>query len=99
MRMTNKEAIEVLKANYPDACYSQLREAVNKAIEALKEMSPKKPIENKGNSITEFKCPRCRSIIAYKVDENFVFSASSENNICNCGQEIDWSEETSTSLT
>lgn len=34
--MTNHEAIETLKANYPDACYEQLREAVNAAIEALK---------------------------------------------------------------
>lgn len=34
--MTNTEAIETLKANYPDACYEQLREAVDAAIEALK---------------------------------------------------------------
>ena len=34
--MTAKEAIETLKANYPDACYKQLREAVDAAIEALK---------------------------------------------------------------
>lgn len=35
--MTNKEAIDVLKANYPDSCYELLREAVDTAIEALKE--------------------------------------------------------------
>lgn len=34
--MTREEAIETLKANYPDACYEQLREAVDAAIEALK---------------------------------------------------------------
>ena len=34
--MTNNEAIETLRANYPDACYEQLREAVDAAIEALK---------------------------------------------------------------
>lgn len=34
--MTNAEAIKTLKANYPDACYEQLREAVDAAIEALK---------------------------------------------------------------
>ena len=33
--MTNKEAIETLKKNYPDACYEQLREAVDTAISAL----------------------------------------------------------------
>lgn len=35
--MTNEEAIETLKTNYPDACFEQLREAVDMAIEALKE--------------------------------------------------------------
>lgn len=34
-RMTAEEAIATLKANYPDACYEQLREAVDTAIEAL----------------------------------------------------------------
>ena len=33
--MTNNEAIEVLRANYPDACFGQLREAVDMAIAAL----------------------------------------------------------------
>ena len=34
--MSNKEAIKTLEANYPDACFGQLREAVDAAIEALK---------------------------------------------------------------
>lgn len=33
--MTNKEAIETLKANYPDTCYEDLRKAVDMAIDAL----------------------------------------------------------------
>lgn len=33
--MTNKEAIETLKSNYPDSRYSMLREAVDAAISAL----------------------------------------------------------------
>ena len=33
--MTNAEAIEILRANYPDACFEQLRAAVDKAIKAL----------------------------------------------------------------
>lgn len=53
----------------------------------------KKPIEDKGNRITDFKCPRCKSMIAYKVDENFMLSTLLGNHICRyCGQEIDWSE-------
>ena len=35
--MTNAEAIEILRANYPDACYEQLREAVDVAIFSLKQ--------------------------------------------------------------
>ena len=38
--MTNKEAIETIKANYPDERYTMLREALNMAIEALKEQEP-----------------------------------------------------------
>lgn len=36
-RMTAKEAIATLKANYPDACFEQLREAVDMAIAALEQ--------------------------------------------------------------
>ncbi len=35
--MTNSEAIEILQANYPDACFEQLRDAVDVAISALKQ--------------------------------------------------------------
>ena len=35
--MTNKEAIEAIKSNYPPANYSILREALDKAIEALEQ--------------------------------------------------------------
>lgn len=35
--MTREEAIDVLKANYPDSCYELLREAVEMAIEALQQ--------------------------------------------------------------
>ena len=33
--MTKEEAIETLRANYPDACFEQLREAFDTAISAL----------------------------------------------------------------
>lgn len=35
-QIDRQAAIETLRANYPDACYEQLREAVDAAIEALK---------------------------------------------------------------
>lgn len=40
--MTREEAIDVLKANYPDSRYELLREAVDVAIEALKVIKPEK---------------------------------------------------------
>ena len=36
-QMTNKEAIEAIKSNYPPKHYSILREALDKAIEALEQ--------------------------------------------------------------
>jgi len=50
--MTITEAIETLRANYPDACFEQLREAVDMAINALtkeawKEEHPVSPLLQK----------------------------------------------------
>lgn len=54
--MTRKEAIETLKANYPDKCYESLCEAVDVAIksldawdELLEEVVAYKIAENKNN--------------------------------------------------
>jgi hypothetical protein len=38
--MTNKEAIETIKANYPDERYTMLREALDMAMELLKAQEP-----------------------------------------------------------
>ena len=35
--MTREETIATLKANYPDACFEQLRDAVDTAISVLKQ--------------------------------------------------------------
>lgn len=56
--MTNAEAIETLRANYPDACFEQLREAVDKAIKALEEpkwipCSERLPVENQICIVTD----------------------------------------------
>lgn len=95
--MTYEEALKYLQDRYEKHLFNTEENlAIAKAMEALKEMLPKKPIEDIGNRVTEFKCPRCKGMIAYKVDESFMFSALLENNICRCGQEIDWSKERST---
>ena len=39
--MTNKEAIETIKANYPNEQYTMLREALDMAMELLKAQEPR----------------------------------------------------------
>ena len=51
--MTREEAIDVLKANYPDVRYEQLREAVDLAVEVLSEKSYILPNSRKGRLIYE----------------------------------------------
>lgn len=57
--MTRNDAIDVLKANYPDAHYSELREAVDLAIKVLEEPERKKGRWlNKGRKICCSECGR-----------------------------------------
>ena len=60
--MTNTEAIETLRANYPDACYEQLREAVDVAISSLKR-SENVRSEWIQNDNETWSCKRCHSWI------------------------------------
>lgn len=45
--MTSKEAIEIIKSNYPPENYTMLREALNLAIRVLEEDSKKEEWHNK----------------------------------------------------
>lgn len=58
--MTREEAIDVLIANYPDACYAPLREAVDLAIEVLS-TAPKMGqwIEHNHKGLTYMECSNC----------------------------------------
>ena len=51
--MTNSEAIEVLKANYPDPCFELLREAVDTAIYTL---SAQPTQTNTSNALKSLDC-------------------------------------------
>lgn len=84
-KMTNAEAIETLIANYPDACFEQLREAVDAAIEALKAQ----PETIRPYIKTMFQpfpyCPKCNHYLI------------TGDNYCSvCGRHIDWSEDDDT---
>ena len=70
-KMTNAEAIETLIANYPDACFEQLREAVDAAIEALK-AQPEDCSTCKHGHFSDRQCDYCgvRYPSHYERDEN-----------------------------
>ena len=91
MNLTEAEAIETLRANYPDACYEQLRCAVDMAINALEKQIPMKPIKSKeerygmGYVYHDWICPTCGRFLAPE-------PAQTGNHHCKCGQAIDWKE-------
>lgn len=87
-----KEAVEIAISVLEKSILETQIKIDKKIVEV--EKLPKKPIKDKkSNRITLFKCPRCGAMIAYKVSERFVLSTLLKNNICSCGQEIDWGEE------
>lgn len=87
--MTNTEAIEVLQANRPDACFEQLRCAVDMAINALEKQIPVKPVKSKeerygmGYVYHDWICPSCGRFLAPEPTQT-------GNHHCKCGQAIDW---------
>lgn len=75
--MTNKEAIERLKCNYPDFDYEKLREAYDMAISALEKQIPKKPKKFGINRL----CPVCEWNVFPDIENAYCYK---------CGQAIDW---------
>jgi len=58
--MTNQEAIETIKANYPDESYTMLREALDIAIKALEQYIPEYVNNiNWDYLYTSGDCPNC----------------------------------------
>ena len=74
--MTNTEAIETLRANYPDACFEQLREAVDAAIVALKAQNASGDTISRQAAIREYqkvcneiKCGECPFLIKVNTEK------------------------------
>ncbi len=72
--MTNLEAIETLRANYPDACYEQLREAVDKAIKVLEDIVA---IPDHGDLIDRDKLMEYKQCV-YKFGEYELFAVEAD---------------------
>ncbi len=76
-----REAIEIIKSNYPTSGYYMLCEALDIAVEALEKQLPMKPIVVSNTSYNRYQCPRCNDYICKREP------------IClKCEQPIDWSE-------
>lgn len=65
MGMTNQEAIEVIKANYPSENYSMLREALDIALALLKEQEAVKPVRDEQTGRI-WLCGKCGSYVGFE---------------------------------
>ena len=81
-----REAIKIIKSNYPTSGYYMLCEALDTAIKALeKQLSKKVDIMDYPLDDINFRCPVCKSeYICEKEHEHFYCPT--------CGQKLDWKE-------
>ena len=88
-----REAIEVIKANYPTSGYYMLRESLDIAIEALEKQLPKRPRENGMSDglikrTKYYTCQTCGNCLLTEM-----MNERQNTNYCwDCGQGLDWSE-------
>lgn len=88
-----REAIEVIKANYPTSGYYMLRESLDIAIEALEKQLPKRPRENgmSDGLIKKTKYYTCQTCGNCLLTE--MMNERQNASYCwDCGQKLDWSE-------
>ena len=88
-----REAIEVIKANYPTSGFYMLRESLDIAIEALEKQLPKRPRENGMSDglikrTKYYTCQTCGNCLLTEM-----MNERQNTNYCwDCGQRLDWSE-------
>ena len=87
-----REAIEVIKANYPTSGYYMLRESLDIAIEALEKQLPKKV---KVKEWSPARCPSCGAELSESLGDGYYRHPTFLKRCPNvdCGQRLDWSEE------
>lgn len=89
--MTNQEAIETIKANYPPENYSMLREALDIALTLLEDQEAKPMIENERG----WNCPSCGIKLIGKTASGYPCDLIDlPLNFCpRCGQEMSRNEQ------
>lgn len=98
--MTREEAIDVLKCNYPSACFESLCEAVEIAIQALSAQPERKKgkwiiIDSDEEKYEDIKCPNCK--MNFTVDAcrwcDIGFTVDDLKFCPNCGAEMEGDED------
>lgn len=96
--METKKAIEILKERleiakgYPEI--HEYGEAIEVGISALEKQIPKKPVRQ--DIYSNYECPCCKStrVVEYDTENREYDLDCGKNDYCpDCGQKIDWSEE------
>lgn len=83
-----REAIEIIKSNYPTSGYYMLCEALDIAIEALKKQLPKKLVEY------HYEEPGEEPYIKYGCGNGCRIQPARSSKYCNqCGQRLVWPEK------
>ena len=88
--MTNQEAIETIKANYPPENYSMLREALDIALALLKEQEAVEPyMDFDGHDV--WRCGKCGATIFHIYHNASDEDAKNYAKFCrHCGQAVKW---------
>ena len=90
--MTNYEAIETIKAHYPDERYTMLREALDMAMEVLDAQEPVKPyIDYDGQDV--WRCGNCGAPIFHLDHTQADEDTKNYVKFCwHCGKAVKWDE-------
>lgn len=88
--MTNQEAIETIKAHYPDERYTMLREALDMAMDVLKAGEPVKPyMDFDGSDV--WRCGNCGATIFHPSHTQADEDEKNYEKYCqHCGREVKW---------
>lgn len=88
--MTNQEAIETIKANYPDERYTMLREALDMAMGLLKAQEPVKAVADGEDS---YMCNNCGTVIGWAEWEPGGIEEVKYKFCPECGRAVKWDDQ------
>ena len=88
--MTNQEAIETIKANYPDERYTMLREALNMAIKAMEKQNVPDTNVGKWISVDDRMPENELMVIGYTPVDGYMFIGFHRTHVSTYYEWSDW---------